>query len=140
ASTPRARRITVRGAREKRAPTPRAGKPFVRKTHGTISPTSTPVTMATTTALAELQRNLEAGLSMHRLGKLGLAESHYARVVKIDPAQTEAWHLLGVVAFQAGNAGKAIKHYRKAVELRPGFAQALNNLAIAHKARGQAAV
>lgn len=87
--------------------------------------------------LAELQRQLESGLAMHRLGKLGLAESHYARVVKLDPAQTEAWHLLGVVAFQSGNAAKAIKHYRKAVELRPGFAQAWNNLAIALKSRGE---
>jgi predicted O-linked N-acetylglucosamine transferase (SPINDLY family) len=85
---------------------------------------------------AQAQQQLELALTMHRAGRLGLAESHYLRVVKLDPSHDEAWHLLGVVAFQQGQAPKAIKHYRKALELRPRHAQALNNLAIALKATG----
>lgn len=74
---------------------------------------------------------------LHREGKFGLAESHYLRVVKLDPNHADAWHLLGVLAYQSGNTIKAIKHYRRAVEIRPGFAQAFNNLALAHKARSE---
>lgn len=85
---------------------------------------------------AQAQQQLELALTMHRAGRFGLAESHYLRVVKLDPTHDEAWHLLGVVAFQQGQAAKAIKHYRRALELRPRHAQALNNLALALKAVG----
>lgn len=88
---------------------------------------------------AQAQQQLELALSMHRAGKLGLAESHYLRVVKLDPGHDEAWHLLGVVAFQQGQATKAIKHYRKALSLRPRHAQAHNNLALALKSTGDLA-
>jgi len=90
----------------------------------------------TTGAKHEIQRQFETGLARHREGQLGLAESHYARVVKLDPAHADAWHLLGVAAFQRGHAAKAIKHHQRALALRPGFAQAWNNLAIALKAHG----
>ena len=85
----------------------------------------------------EIRQQFEAGLALHRAGQLGLAESHYSRVVKLDPKQADAWHLLGVVAFQGGQHAKAIKRYRRALELRPVFAQAWNNLGIAQKAQGQ---
>jgi predicted O-linked N-acetylglucosamine transferase (SPINDLY family) len=87
---------------------------------------------------SEIQQQFEAGLAMHRMGRLGLAESHYARVVKLDPTQADAWHLLGVVAFQNGHPAKAIRQYRRALELRSEFAQAWNNLGIALKANGMA--
>lgn len=83
---------------------------------------------------AEAQRQFELGLALHRQGQAGLAESHYLRAVKLDPALADAWHLLGVVAFQAGQLPKAAKHFRQAVAVRPGFAQAWNNLALALKA------
>lgn len=86
---------------------------------------------------AEAQRQFELGLVLHRQGQAGLAESHYLRAVKLDPAHADAWHLLGVIAFQAGNPPKAIKHFRQAVSVRPGFAQAWNNLALAFKAKGE---
>ncbi len=86
---------------------------------------------------AQIQQQFELGQAMHRQGRLGLAESHYLRVVKLDPAHAEAWHLLGVCAFQAGQGPRAIKHYRRALQARPRFAQAWNNLGLALKAAGQ---
>lgn len=85
----------------------------------------------------EAQRQFELGLTLHRQGQAGLAESHYLRAVKLEPAHADAWHLLGVIAFQAGQLPKAAKHFRKAVAVRPGFAQAWNNLALALKAKGE---
>lgn len=75
----------------------------------------------------------------HRAGQLGLAESHYLRLTKLDPRNGEAWHLLGVVAYQMGKVDKAISHYRRAVELRPRAAEMLNNLALALRAKGDLA-
>lgn len=75
----------------------------------------------------------------HRSGQLGLAESHYQRLTKLDPRNGEAWHLLGVVAYQTGKVDKAISHYRRAVELRPRAAEMLNNLALALRAKGDLA-
>lgn len=72
----------------------------------------------------------------HRGGQLGLAESHYLRVTRLDPRNGEAWHLLGVVMYQMGKVDKAIAHYRRAVELRPRAAEMLNNLALALRAKG----
>jgi predicted O-linked N-acetylglucosamine transferase (SPINDLY family) len=88
---------------------------------------------------AEAARQFEIGLALHREGRAGLAESHYLRTVKLEPGHADAWHLLGVIAFQAGNLPKAIKQFRQALALRPRFAQAWNNLALALKARGDAA-
>jgi predicted O-linked N-acetylglucosamine transferase (SPINDLY family) len=92
--------------------------------------------MSSPATRAQAQQQFDLALAMHRSARLGLAESHYLRVVKLDPAHDEAWHLLGVVAFQQGHASKAIRHFRKALELRPRHAQALNNLALALKATG----
>lgn len=75
----------------------------------------------------------------HRSGQLGLAESHYLRVTKLEPRNGEAWHLLGVVTYQMGKVDKAIAHYRRAVELRPRAAEMLNNLALALRAKGDTA-
>lgn len=86
---------------------------------------------------AEAERQFELGLALHRQGQVGLAESHYLRAVKLDPAHADAWHLLGVIAFQADQLPKAVKQFRQAVAVRPGFAQAWNNLALALKARGE---
>lgn len=72
----------------------------------------------------------------HRAGQFGLAESHYLRVTKLDPRNCEAWHLLGIAAYQMGKVDKAIAHYRRAVELRPRAAEMLNNLALALRAKG----
>jgi len=78
----------------------------------------------------------EQAQGLHRAGQLGLAESHYARAVKLDPGLDEAWHLLGVIAFQQGQHAKAIRQFHKALALRPRHAQAHNNLALALKAKG----
>jgi predicted O-linked N-acetylglucosamine transferase (SPINDLY family) len=77
------------------------------------------------------------GQKHHQAGELGLAESHYQRVTKLDAGNADAWHLLGVVAYQQGKVDKAIGHYRRAVELRPRAAEMLNNLALALRAHGE---
>ena len=76
-------------------------------------------------------QQLGRGTELHRDGQLGLAQSHYQRAVKLDPGNADGWHLLGVVALQAGNAQLAVKHLRQCVQHRPAFAEAHNNLGVA---------
>ncbi len=84
-------------------------------------------------ALEQLQK----GMALHRAGQFGLAQSHYQRAAKLDPANADAWHLLGVVALQVGNPALAAKHLRASVKTRPGFAEAHNNLGVALRQQGR---
>ena len=84
----------------------------------------------------ELARaQMERGAALHRANQFGLAQSHYERAVKLDPQNADAWHLLGLAAFQLGVFAKAVKHIRKAVQVRPEFAEAWNNLGITLKSK-----
>jgi predicted O-linked N-acetylglucosamine transferase (SPINDLY family) len=78
-------------------------------------------------ALEELRK----GTTCHRAGELGLAQSHYQRAVKLDPANADAWHLLGVAALQSGNLQLAVKRLRTCLQQRPQHAEAQNNLGVA---------
>lgn len=80
---------------------------------------------------------LQLGMTRHRSGELGLAQSHYQRAAKLDPTNADAWHLLGVVALQSGNAALATKHLRTCVTARPDFAEAYNNLGVALRNAGR---
>jgi protein O-GlcNAc transferase len=84
-------------------------------------------------ALEQLQK----GTMLHRTGQLGLAQSHYQRAAKLDPANADAWHLLGVAALQAGNPALAAKHLRTCIKVQPGFAEAHNNLGVALRQAGR---
>jgi predicted O-linked N-acetylglucosamine transferase (SPINDLY family) len=79
---------------------------------------------------------LQLGMSRHRVGEMGLAQSHYQRAAKLDPANADAWHLLGVVALQTGHASLAAKHLRTCIAARPDFAEAHNNLGVALRNAG----
>ena len=84
----------------------------------------------------ELARaQLARGAELHRANQFGLAQSHYEKAVKLDPKNADAWHLLGLAAFQLGVFAKAVKHIGKAVQVRPEFAEAWNNLGIALKSK-----
>ena len=84
----------------------------------------------------ELARaQLQQGAALHRANQFGLAQSHYEKAVKLDPKNADAWHFLGLAAFQLGIFAKAVKHISKAVQLRPDFSEAWNNLGIALKSK-----
>ncbi len=75
----------------------------------------------------------------HEAGQLGLAESHYRRVVKFDPDIAEAWHQLGRIARAKGNAKLAIRHFRQALDVEPNRPAIMHDLVLAYRDSGQVA-
>src|SRR5271156_7122368 len=68
-------------------------------------------------------------------GRLAEAAERYAEVLKRDPLQFDATHMLGVVQYHRGRFDDALRLLERAVELRPNVAEARGNLSIVQGAR-----
>jgi lipoprotein NlpI len=75
----------------------------------------------------------------HRAGRLSAAALIYDAILRIDPAQPDALHLLGLVELQSGRAQTARALIAKSVLLRPDYAPARNHLGNAVLALGDRA-
>ncbi len=64
----------------------------------------------------------------HREGDLTNSERLYTEVLAIDPEQTDALQLLGVIAAQMGNTSVAIERVNQSIAINPNQPGALNNL------------
>ena len=73
---------------------------------------------------------LEEGLLHHQSGRLDRAEELYRRVLKIEPEQPDALHLLGMAAFMRGRAEESHDLVRRAIEAKPAEAVFHSNLGI----------
>jgi tetratricopeptide (TPR) repeat protein len=80
-----------------------------------------------------------AGARRHEAGRIGAVEQACRQALVRTPDDTEALHLLGVVALQAGRPHEAIGLLTQAVALRPDRAPYLCNLGEAHRAVGELA-
>src|SRR4029450_12932935 len=69
---------------------------------------------------------LQAAQELHRRGRLPEAEAAYRAILREDPANAEALHLLGLVALQAGRPGEAVDLIRQALSHRPKAAFSYN--------------
>jgi len=68
-------------------------------------------------------------------GRLAEAAERYAEVLKRDPSQFDATHMLGVVQYHRGRFDEALRLLKRAVELQPNVGQARENLDIVQTAR-----
>jgi tetratricopeptide (TPR) repeat protein len=64
----------------------------------------------------------------HQSGRLLEAGELYQRVLELDPGNVDAWHLLGVLAFESHDDGRARECLERAVALKPDYAAAQYNL------------
>lgn len=71
---------------------------------------------------------LADGIAHHQQGELTSAETKYSEVLKHDPDNADAHHLLGVIAHQMGNTSIGIERVKKSLSINPIQASALNNL------------
>lgn len=80
---------------------------------------------------------LSLAVQHHNAGRLSEAESLYQKVLKADPNQPDALHLLGVLAAQVGKKDIAADLITKAVNIQPENADAHSNLGNALKDLGK---
>jgi len=72
--------------------------------------------------------NLQAGLEMHRLGRLAEAEAVYRQALAQNPNNPNALHLLGVVLHQNRRSAEGVLFIQRAIALQPNVPAYHNNL------------
>ncbi len=75
-----------------------------------------------------LVSTLELALQLYTTGQLAKAEKLYFQILKTDPDQPVALHMLGIIAHQVGKIDIAVNFIMKALVARPDFIEAYNNL------------
>ena len=72
---------------------------------------------------------IQEAVTCHRQGQIEQAKSLYEKVLRIQPNNFDALHLLGVVAAQQNQLHEAIASYDKAIKINPANAGAYYNRA-----------
>lgn len=71
---------------------------------------------------------MDFAVQLHKAGDQSKAEDIYRDVLKADPENSTALHLLGVIAFQSGYNDEALGLITEALNVAPKFPEALNNM------------
>jgi predicted O-linked N-acetylglucosamine transferase (SPINDLY family) len=85
----------------------------------------------TKNAAAKAAARFNEGLALHKQGDVAQARAIYEEVVRMLPQHFLAWHLLGVIAFEAKETDRAIEATRRCLALKPDDGAAWNTLAAA---------
>lgn len=85
--------------------------------------------------MALVDQLLDRALEYHRA--VSRAEALYREVLRLDPQQVDAWHLLGLLAHQAGQSAVALDHIQRAIELAPSIAMLHFNLGQVYRQAGR---
>jgi predicted O-linked N-acetylglucosamine transferase (SPINDLY family) len=80
---------------------------------------------------------LQQAVALHQQGQLARAKPLYEAVLKLDPRQADALHLLGVIALQSQDHALASRLIAKAIAIAPRNAAYHSNLGLAQKDLGQ---
>jgi len=75
-------------------------------------------------------------LAHHRAGQFAEAERLYRQALDLNPTNTDAIHLLGMLAFQSGDLVRAAASIRQAIALHPAAASYHSNLGNVLQAQG----
>ncbi len=87
-------------------------------------------------ASGELPPDIASGLSLQKAGRLGEAEAVYRRVLRNEPQNPEAMHLLGQVLGAQLDHAAAAEVLRRLIALSPASPDAHLSLGMALKAQG----
>lgn len=84
-----------------------------------------------------IDESLQSAVQHHTSGRFPEAETIYKQVLKADPNQPVALHLLGVLAHQFGHSDAAVELISKALTINPEYVEAHNNIGLALQALGR---
>ncbi len=82
-------------------------------------------------------KQLHMALAHHQAGRLEESTRLYRQILRIDPGNADALHLLGVARHQSGDAKSAVEYIRQAISQNPAVADFHNNLAAAYWTLGE---
>ena len=85
----------------------------------------------------DVEQALQVARRHHQGGQLAQAEALYRQILAQQRDHADAWHWLGVIAYQEGRQDDAVEEIGRAVALRPDYAEAHNNLGNALKESGR---
>jgi Tfp pilus assembly protein PilF/SAM-dependent methyltransferase len=85
----------------------------------------------------QISRALQTALEHHQHGRFADAETIYRQVLKVDPVNFDALHMLGVLAHQVGQHVQAVDIINQAIQLDASDPLAHNNLGNAYRALGR---
>ncbi|WP_339907558.1 tetratricopeptide repeat protein [Symmachiella dynata] len=94
-------------------------------------------TRTPTTFMNENRDLFNVAFENHQAGRLGEAESLYRDVLRVDPAHTDALHLLGVVAHQSGRHQLAVEMIQRAIAINGNNHLYHSNLGASQLAMGR---
>lgn len=80
---------------------------------------------------------LQAALQQYQQGDFQAAERLCRKVLEIRPNDSDALHLLGIIAFQSGKGDVAIDLISRAITIRPDIFDYHNNLGLVLRAQGK---
>ena len=75
-----------------------------------------------------MSQDLSNAQKLHLQGNLNLAESAYRDILKINPDNSSALNLLGLIFYQTGRYKDAINLISRAIKISPNFYLYHNNL------------
>ena len=83
-----------------------------------------------------LSEKLRRAYNLHQAGRREEAKQQYQQILLEDPANADALHLLGVLAFQTGQDEVAITLIKRSIVAAPRNVHAYNNLGLALEKQG----
>ena len=88
-----------------------------------------------------MEKSMQQGISFHQKGELQRAEKLYQRVLQNQPQNANAYHLLGIIAYQVGKKNLAIDLMNQAIGIdnkQPIFFSNLGNILQEQKRKEEA--
>ncbi|MDP2156823.1 MAG: sulfotransferase [Nitrospirota bacterium] len=79
-----------------------------------------------------IPKAVDLAVEHHHAGRLQDAESIYKQVLKADPNNVDALHLLGVIAYQVNKFDIALEYIQRAISLRNNVPAMHNNLGMVY--------
>jgi len=76
----------------------------------------------------DIQHRLDVALKHHRSGRLQKAKALYRKILKLDPGNTDALHMLGLLLHQQNDHETAIRLFNQAIEHGPESTEVYTNL------------
>jgi len=86
---------------------------------------------------SDIEAELKQAIQFHQSGQLDKAQKIYEQIIEIDPAHSDALHLLGFIAHQMGRNNQAEDLITKAIRILPGYPFYYNSLGLVFKEKGK---